>query len=94
MIRVKVTDLKNQLSHYLRLVKRGETIEVVERSVPIAQLTRVEEVPQEKALLSRLVSEGIISPASQPPNDRFLDLPPVPCKGDVVQTLIEDRNDR
>ena len=94
MIRVNVTDLKNQLSHYLRLVKRGETIEVVERSVPIAQLTRVEEVAQEQELLSRLVSDGIVSPAFQPPNDDLLDLPAIPCKGDVVETLIEDRNDR
>src|ERR1041385_3665632 len=34
MKRVSVTDLKNKLSHYLRLVKRGETLEVIERSSP------------------------------------------------------------
>ncbi len=45
-------------------------------------------------LARKLASEGIISPASRPPNDSLLDLPPVPCKGDVVQTLIEERNDR
>lgn len=37
-----VTDLKNRLSHYLRLVARGETVTVLDRGRPVARLTRVE----------------------------------------------------
>lgn len=38
MIRVRVTELENQLSKYLRLVKQGEVVEVLERGTPIARL--------------------------------------------------------
>src|SRR5262245_10769457 len=42
MKQASVTELKNQLSRYLRLVKRGETIEILEHSVPVARLEGVQ----------------------------------------------------
>ncbi len=41
MRRIPVSELKNRLSEFLRLVKRGETIEVFEHSVPIARIEGV-----------------------------------------------------
>jgi len=38
MVRVNVTEIKNLLSHYLRLVKGGEKIEIVDRNTPLAQV--------------------------------------------------------
>jgi prevent-host-death family protein len=37
-----VTDLKNRLSHYLRLVARGESVTILDRGRPIAQIVRIE----------------------------------------------------
>ncbi len=38
MIRINITEAKNHLSKYLRRVKKGETIVLCERGVPIAEI--------------------------------------------------------
>ncbi|MEK7867431.1 MAG: type II toxin-antitoxin system prevent-host-death family antitoxin, partial [Planctomycetota bacterium] len=90
-----VTDFKNRLSHYLRLVKRGETVELLERNRPVARLSRVE-VPAtaEEDLLRRLQSDGIVTVPAGRPYTRLLAKPPLPCGGDAVRALIEERGDR
>jgi antitoxin (DNA-binding transcriptional repressor) of toxin-antitoxin stability system len=47
-----VTDLKNRLSHYLRLVARGESVTVVERGRPVARLARLDAGDAELAALA------------------------------------------
>lgn len=95
MLRVSVTDLKNKLSRYLRLVKRGETIEVCERSVPIARLEGVSPRPAEDDdPLRRLVKDGVVTLASAGPARKLLQLKPVPCAVDPAKVLVEERGDR
>jgi prevent-host-death family protein len=95
MIKATVTDLKNRLSHYLRLVKQGESIEVHDRSVPIA---RIQGIPppsgRDRAQLERLLNDGVVSPAARKPVRGFLENPPVECRTDPVKVLIEERGDR
>ena len=94
MLRVSVTDLKNKLSRYLRLVKKGETIEVCERTVPVARLEGVGPRPSENDdLLRRLVKDGVVTRAAVGPRRKLLQLPPVPCAVDPVKVLAE-RGDR
>jgi prevent-host-death family protein len=95
MRQVSVTDLKNQLSRYLRLVKKGETIEVLEHSVPVARIAGVN--PAEAGAeghLERLRRDGIVAPADRQPRPELLEQPPIPCQGDVVAAVIEGRGDR
>ena len=42
MIRANISELRNGLSAYLRRVRRGESVLVLDRNVPIARLTPVE----------------------------------------------------
>jgi prevent-host-death family protein len=51
-----VTDLKNRLSHYLRLVATGETITILDRGKPVAQITPPGESSAE---LQRLAQVGL-----------------------------------
>ena len=93
MKRVSVTDLKNKLSEYLRLVKKGETVEIVERNVPIA---RIEAVPQwrgKRAIdVEDLERRGILRRPQEKWDPEFLkNRPPTPCSVDVVKVLIEQR---
>ena len=67
--RVGVRELRQNLSVYLRRVKRGETLEVTERGETVAKLTPAR-VPQTK--LERLIAEGKVRPATR----RIQDLPP------------------
>ena len=42
MIRVKIADLKDQLSKYLRAVERGAEVEVTDRDRPIARILPID----------------------------------------------------
>ncbi|HEX5136482.1 MAG TPA: type II toxin-antitoxin system prevent-host-death family antitoxin [Planctomycetota bacterium] len=95
MLRVSVTDLKNKLSRYLRLVKRGETIEVCEREVPIARLEGVgARAAEGDDPLRQLVKDGVVTLATAGPQRKLLQLAPLPCAIDPVKVLVEERGDR
>ncbi len=94
MKRVSVSELKNRLSHFLRLVKRGESVEVLERSVPIARIEAVTAASRSEDHLERLIREGIVTRAKKGPPKVVIGFKPVPCKADVVKMLIEDREER
>ncbi|MGQ0722798.1 MAG: type II toxin-antitoxin system Phd/YefM family antitoxin [Candidatus Eiseniibacteriota bacterium] len=93
MRRVSVTELKNRLSQYLRLVKRGETILVLERSIPVARLQSVGGKDADAdSPVERLVRDGIITRPVRTGGVAALRKPPIPCRGDIVQALIEERD--
>jgi len=95
MKQVSVTELKNRLSHYLRMVKRGVSIEIVERSIPIAQITAAASGSGgADARLEQLVRDGIVSRPKRRPGREILDFEPIPCSGDAVKAVIEGRGDR
>jgi prevent-host-death family protein len=41
MIQVNVSEVKNRLSYYLRLVRGGEQIEILDRNTPLARIIHV-----------------------------------------------------
>ena len=41
MIRASVSEAKNRLSHFLRLVRGGEEVEIMDRGTPVARLVHV-----------------------------------------------------
>ena len=63
---VGVRELKNRLGHYLRIVRRGETIVVTSRGEPVARLVPIAP-PRKKALpldleerIWELAAEGVL----------------------------------
>ena len=44
MIRVTISEVRNGLSAYLRRVRRGETVLIVDRTVPVAWLAPVDQL--------------------------------------------------
>ena len=86
-----VTDLKNRLSHYLRLVGRGETITVLDRGRPVAQITPPGDASAE---LQRLAQAGLARlPIRKPPRDLWT-RPLAQSSAPVSEALEEDREDR
>ena len=57
---VRIAELKSRLSEYLRAVRRGETIAVLDRETPVAQI-----VPVRERILLRIRKP---SPGTPPPN--------------------------
>ena len=95
MKRVSVTVLKNKLSYYLRQVKKGESIEILERSVPIARLEAIgRKQSSAGGLLEQLVRDGLVTPAKEQRVTEVLKKPPLASKLDPVKVLVEERGDR
>ena len=82
MRQVGIAELKSRLSEYLRAVRRGETISILDRETPIAQIVPVR---HNSGLRIRKPARG-----TPPPN--LIPLPkPVTLKQDVVELLMEER---
>lgn len=95
MIQANVTEVKNRFSHYLRLVKKGECVQILERAVPVARIESLAgRAPATGAELKRLVEEGIVTPPRRGRAALFLKRPLVRCKADPVDALIEERGSR
>jgi prevent-host-death family protein len=79
---VRIAELKARLSEYLRAVRRGETIAVLDRETRVAEI-----VPVRAANALR-----IRKPAAGAPAPNRVPLPkPSTSKIDVVQVLLETR---
>lgn len=90
---VGTKDLKNRLSHFLRLVREGDVVNVMDRGEVVAQLRRVERAtdPDDEAVLSELSSEGVLTRGQ----GRLPDFSPVRPRRAVgrslSQMILEDR---
>jgi prevent-host-death family protein len=82
MKQVRVAELKAKLSEYLRAVRRGETIAVLDRETPIAQIVPV----RERSMLR------VRKPAAGTPPPNRVALPrAAKLDVDVVALLLEER---
>ncbi len=82
MTEVKIAELKARLSEYLRVVRRGETVAVLDRETPIAQIVPI----RDRSLLRVRKPSG---KARQP--NRVALLEPLKLDVDVVDLLLEER---
>jgi prevent-host-death family protein len=82
MKQVRIAELKARLSEYLRAVRRGETVAVLDRETPVAQIVPVRD---RTALRVRKPAPGTPPPNRVPlPKASTLNI-------DVVQLLLEER---
>ncbi len=82
MKQVKIAELKMRLSEYLREVRRGATISVLDRQTPIAQIVPIRARP---GLTLRKPPAGSPMPGQVKPSK------PAKLKLDVVELLREER---
>ena len=59
MKRASISDLKNQLSRYLDYVRAGETVMVLDRKVPVAELRPISSTDAKNRLVS-LERKGLV----------------------------------
>lgn len=90
-----ITELKARLSEYLREIKRGGEVQVLERGVPIARLVGIDSADlatsdaaaQRRA---RLIASGVLRPGS----GKLQPKPPIATTLDLSVALDQDRGDR
>lgn len=87
-----VSKLKASLSEYLRQVKAGEEVLVVERGRPIAKLTPAQSGDTLPQHLVEMEKHGLIRVGSGKLPKGFWDLPrPKDPKGLTVKSVLRDR---
>ena len=88
---VSVSELKANLSRYLREVRRGGEIQVTDRGTPIARLVPPAEPENEH--LSRLITSGVLRAGHGDAAD-MLDEPPLQIQSSLTEALAAEREDR
>jgi antitoxin (DNA-binding transcriptional repressor) of toxin-antitoxin stability system len=91
---VKIAELKNRLSYYLRRVQRGESILVCDRDRVIARIDRVSAPPPgtDAEWLARLERRGVIRRGTGKLSREWLESRPV-VRADVVAALLREREE-
>jgi antitoxin (DNA-binding transcriptional repressor) of toxin-antitoxin stability system len=94
MEKANISQLKNRLDAYLRKVRAGETVLVMDRGVPVARIERIA-IESNDDRLARLEAAGLVKrPAKPVPMKRVLR--PLPRKrksSGVLQALLKERSE-
>jgi prevent-host-death family protein len=95
MTTVSVSELKAHLSRYLREVRRGGEVQVLDRGRPVARLTSIGDAstaPQDEHR-ERLIQAGILRPGTAAAAT-VLGQAPLELPSDLRRAVDEDRDDR
>ncbi len=94
MKKASISNLKNNLSAYLRKVRSGQSVLIYDRNVPIARIERIEASGSGDDRLAHLAAQGITRPAEHRLSSRELRalLPrPLPRSARLLDALLEER---
>lgn len=98
MIRVSVSETKNRLSHFIRLVRGGEEVEIMDRNTPVAKIVHVSkssEGGKKATWIMEAIRLGLITPPQKKelPLDFFHRNKASPEGKGVMQALLEEREE-
>jgi antitoxin (DNA-binding transcriptional repressor) of toxin-antitoxin stability system len=98
MIQATISKVKNRLSHYLRLVRGGEEVQILDRKTPVARLLHVSKVASDggrAAWIHEVIDMGIVTPPKRRElaadvlrRDR---IPGAHTRSEVLKALLEER---
>ena len=93
MQRATVSELKSRLSAYLKKVRAGETVLILDRNQPVAKIEPATAGDDPRGRLAVLAREGLIKPAEKRVPMRMLkSRPPAPSKS-VLEALLKERRE-
>jgi prevent-host-death family protein len=98
MIRASVSEAKNRLSHFIRLVRGGEVVEIMDRDTPVARIVHVSKsqgAEKEALWITEAERIGLVTPPSDKkgfPRD-FFDKEKMPAGKKILEALLEERED-
>jgi len=65
MIQVNISEIKNRFSYYLRLVRGGEQVEILDRKTPLARMIHVSQAETENdetPWIKEMERLGVVTP--------------------------------
>lgn len=91
MTTVSISELKANLSRYVRKVRRGGEVQVLDRGRPVARL--VPAIADGDQARARLITQGVVR-SGRGGAAAILDEPPLTLPVSISEALTEDRADR
>lgn len=91
MEKATISQIKNHLSAYLKKVRAGESVLILERDQPIARIERVAGKAYPEERLARLERDGLLRRSLQPVPIELLRTPAPKSKRSVLHALLEER---
>lgn len=92
MTTVSISELKANLSRYVREVRRGGEVQVLDRGKPVARLVPPA-AEHNRGVRERLISQGLLRPGKGGAA-AILNEPPVVLPVSLSEALAADRDDR
>jgi antitoxin (DNA-binding transcriptional repressor) of toxin-antitoxin stability system len=93
MEKATISEIKSRLSAYLKKVKAGQAILILDRDQPIARLERVEPATRPDDRLVRLERAGILRRATRPVSVAKQSGSAPRSSRSVVEALLEERRE-
>jgi antitoxin (DNA-binding transcriptional repressor) of toxin-antitoxin stability system len=98
MKEAQISEVKNQLSRYLALVRRGEVVRILDRDRPIAQIVPIsratEGQPVGPEALAEMERKGLIRRGTGRIDREILEADPPGQPAGVLDALLEERDVR
>jgi antitoxin (DNA-binding transcriptional repressor) of toxin-antitoxin stability system len=98
MKHAKISSLKNHLSRYLDYVRQGETVRVLDRDVPVAQIVPIGDASGGRRVgaeaLAEMERKGLLRRGSGRIDREILDRDPPGKPRGVLAALLEEREAR
>ncbi len=97
MKEAKISEVKNQLSRYLALVRKGEVIRILDRDVPVAQIVPIDRpsgAPAGPEVLADMERKGLVRRGSGRIPRELLEKNPPGRPAGVLDALLEERRER
>jgi prevent-host-death family protein len=95
MKEARISELKNQLSRYLALVRKGEVVRIVDRNRPVAQLVPISHALEGRPIgteaLAEMERKGLIRRGTDRVPREILDRDPAGQPVGVLAALLEER---
>jgi len=93
MEKATISQIKDRLSAYLRKVRAGQTILILDRDRPVARLERVGGDAPADDRLTRLEQAGLLRRATRRLSVERLRAPALRTESSLLQALLEERRD-
>lgn len=93
MEKATISELKNSLSAYLKKVRAGQSILILDRNHPVARLERVVAGERGDERLDRLERAGLVRRPSTPLSLKELRAPAPKPRRSVAQALVDERRE-
>jgi antitoxin (DNA-binding transcriptional repressor) of toxin-antitoxin stability system len=94
----KISEVKNQLSRYLALVRKGEVVRILDRDVPVAQIVPIGMATAGRGagpeMLLDMERKGLIRRGSGRIPREILERDPPGRPAGVLDALLDERRER